>query len=545
MQEERLRLRGLRVGALPILNRFIERMGLEQELTLALKNRGYADVLLALLKNIVVDRSALYAVGEWVALYDVGLVAQGKVGDDKLGRALDRLFAADRATLQTRIVLAVMNGFDLTMERIHNDTTSVMVRGAYDGQNPKAVQLKRGHSKERRPDLKQLVYSLCVTNDGAVPVHFKAYDGNQTDDGIHLETWNRLRTLLQHPHFIYVADCKLCTEKNLRTIDSERGFFVTVVPKNRSEVATFTEAVLEGDVRWEEILRKRADRDNKKAFDVIECAVGPYHLREGFIVYWYRSSQKKKRDEQDRNERIDRATERLGALDLKRMRGPKTDVAIRKRVDQILAQHRAEEWVTVDIKWDAVEHFKAITRGKPTAATMFRRIVKREPRLHVTTNAEGIARSQVMDGIFPLTTNTKEKPAEVFKIYKYQPKIEKRHALLKSTLEAAPVWLKKNTRIEALMFLEFLAQMVAALVERELRQQMVEKKISQLLSLPEGRASKTPTIEQVLRLFERQGKHALYDGERLVQQFADQLSPVQTQVLQLLSIGSGVYRTAE
>ena len=129
MQEDKLRLRGLRVGALPILNRFIERIGLEDELTLALKNPGYADALLALIKNILVERNALYAVGEWVALYDVGLVAQGKIGDDKLGRALDRLFAADRATLQTRIVLAVMNGFGLKMEQIHNDATSVMVRG--------------------------------------------------------------------------------------------------------------------------------------------------------------------------------------------------------------------------------------------------------------------------------------------------------------------------------------------------------------------------------------------------------------------------------
>src|SRR5262245_39031446 len=72
MQEERLRLRGLRVGALPILNSFIERMGLEEELTLALKNRGYAHALLALLKNIVVDRNALYAVGEWVEVRNVG-----------------------------------------------------------------------------------------------------------------------------------------------------------------------------------------------------------------------------------------------------------------------------------------------------------------------------------------------------------------------------------------------------------------------------------------------------------------------------------------
>jgi transposase len=99
-----------------------------------------------------------------------------------------------------------MKGFDLKMDQIHNDTTSVTVSGAYDAQNPKAVQLKRGHNKDGRPDLKQLVYSLCVTADGAVPVHFKAYDGNQTDDGVHLETWNRLRTLLRHPRFIYVAD---------------------------------------------------------------------------------------------------------------------------------------------------------------------------------------------------------------------------------------------------------------------------------------------------------------------------------------------------
>ena len=367
-----------------------------------------------------------------------------------------------------------------------------------------------------------------------------AYDGNQTDDGIHLETWNRLRTLLQHPRFIYVADCKLCTEKNLRTIDAEHGFFVTVVPKTRSEVQTFTEAVLAGDVRWEEILRKRADRD-ENAFDVIECAVGPYHLREGFMLYWYRSSQKKKRDARDRDERIERTIERLESLDLRRMRGPKTDAAIGKRVDEIIAQHHAEEWITVEVKWDTVEKFKATTRGKPTPDTPFRRIIRQVPRLHISTNAANIARSAAMDGIFPLTTNTKEKPVDVFKIYKYQPRIEKRHALLKSTLEVAPIWLKKNTRIEALMFLEFVAQMLAALVERALRQKMAERKVDLLCSLPEGRGSKTPTIEQVLRLFEHQNKHALYDGERLIKQFADSLTPVQSQILQLLSISTAVY----
>ena len=180
MQKEKYRLQDLRIGALPILNGFIQRMGLEEELTLALRNAGYADALLALVKNILIDRNALYAIREWVALFDAGLVCQGNINDDKLARALDRLFAADRATLQTRIVLAVIKAFDLKTDRIHSDTTSVTVSGAYDTQNPKAVQLKRGHNKEGRPDLKQLIYSLCITNDGAVPVHFKAYDGNTT-----------------------------------------------------------------------------------------------------------------------------------------------------------------------------------------------------------------------------------------------------------------------------------------------------------------------------------------------------------------------------
>ena len=67
MQEKNLRLRGLRVGALPILNHFIERMGLSEEFALALKNCDYADALLGLIKNILIDRNALYAIGEWTA----------------------------------------------------------------------------------------------------------------------------------------------------------------------------------------------------------------------------------------------------------------------------------------------------------------------------------------------------------------------------------------------------------------------------------------------------------------------------------------------
>jgi hypothetical protein len=78
------------------------------------------------------------------------------------------------------------------------------------------------------------------------------------------------------------------------------------------------------------------------------------------------------------------------------------------------------------------------------------------------------------------------------------------------------------------MYLGFVAKIIAALIERDLRKKVVEKNIELLCSLPEGRSSKTPTIEQVLRLFENQNKHALYDDDRLIKQFADPLTPVQS-----------------
>lgn len=543
MQAESFRLRRLRVGSLPILDQFIERMGLRTELLRALSHRGTVDALVVLLKNILVDRDALYAIEEWGEQFDPYLVAGGKIGDDRIGRALDRLFEADRATLQTRIVLSMVQAFQVRMDRIHNDTTSVTVHGEYAVQKSKAVQLRRGYNKDHRPDLKQLVYSLCVSSDGAVPVHFKAYDGNRTDDGIQLETWLTLRSLLGHPRFVYVGDSKLCVEETMLKIDRDHGRFVTMVPKTRAEVAEFTEEVLAGEVRWDRILRKRSNR-KKSELDTFDCAVGLYQLREGFRVYWYRSSQKKKRDAQDRRDRIARAREILENLSLQKGRGPKTERALQRRVDTILSRLKVQNWLQVEIKMDVVERFRALTRGKPTEETRYRRLTRNVPRLLIRTQAEAIARSKAMDGIFPLATNTMEKSVDVLRIYKYQPRLEKRHAFLKSTLEVTPVWIKNNTRIEALMFIEYLAQIVAALIERELRTAMKKKKISRLHSLPEGRASKTPTFDQILRLFEHCQRHELYEDETRLKSFVDPLSPVQVQILELLRVPRTMYRPA-
>jgi transposase len=95
-----------------------------------------------------------------------------------------------------------------------------------------------------RPDLKQLVFSLTVSSDGAVPVHYKAYPGNRTDDTTYMETWNCLKNIIGRADFIYVADCKVCTQKNLSAIVGKGGRVITTMPDTWKEAKAFKEDML-------------------------------------------------------------------------------------------------------------------------------------------------------------------------------------------------------------------------------------------------------------------------------------------------------------
>jgi transposase len=77
------------------------------------------------------------------------------------------------------------------------------------------------------------------------------------------------------------------------------------------------------------------------------------------------------------------------------------------------------------------------------------------PRITCSRDEKAISKSEVMDGTFPLATNSDLDAFAVLRAHKYQPQLEKRHALLKSGLQVAPIFLKKNHRIEALMFVYF------------------------------------------------------------------------------------------
>lgn len=112
------------------------------------------------------------------------------------------------------------------------------------------------HSKDHHPDLKQLVFILTVTADGAVPVARRVEHGNTEDSSTHVSTWDSLRALLGRSDFLYVADLKLATRKNMDHIASLGGRSFSVLLATRKEDRAIREWLVTQEGNWTEALRR-------------------------------------------------------------------------------------------------------------------------------------------------------------------------------------------------------------------------------------------------------------------------------------------------
>jgi hypothetical protein len=120
--------------------------------------------------------------------------------------------------------------------------------------------------------------------------------------------------------------------------------------------------------------------------------------------------------------------------------------------------------------------------------------------------------------------------------------VEKRHEQLKSVFEVAPVWLKHSGRVTSLLWLYYVVELVQALVEREVRQQMGEEKRASLALYPEGRDGEAPTAAVVFSILEGRRRHRLLDeqGDEL-RRFHDELPQAAQEVLRLLWVDAAPY----
>jgi transposase len=551
------------VGGLPLVNDILRRLKVERLLARVLPPRGRvspATALGVLLRTIVLnDRQPIYSHAEWATRAEPSLIGlrEGEAGflnDDRVGRALDRLFDADRAALLTALVLGAIREFDIDLDQLHNDSTTLTLTGEYKAADGREVRGKPtvlvtyGHNKDHRPDLKQLLFVLTVSADGAVPVHYRALDGNTNDSTTHIETWETLRRLAGRPDFLYVADCKLCSKPTLAHIDKHQGRFITVLPRNRREDKWFRTYIQTHDPPWEEAVRRPNPRRRSGPEDVWKVVETELPSNEGYRIVWVWNSLMAAEDAEARGARIEKAYVGIERLQTK-LQGKRCRLRLRDRVQEaaqkILKEAGAERWVRVEIEERKEPLFRQEKRGHPGPKTRYVRKERLRFAVAARIKDDVMAADERSDGMFPLITNCRELSLkQILEAYKFQPKLEKRHEQLKSVQDLAPVWLKNVSRIEALLFLYFVALLVHALLEREVRLGMAREKLDRLPLYPEDRECKAPSTERVLDVFAHLERHRLRKAGRLVQVFEPELNDLHRQILRLMGRHPRLFRSA-
>lgn len=555
-------LKTQRLGPLPLVNHFLKQLGIDRLLEKHVPTDDrrvtlpYAKGLGVLLRSIIVEREPVYRQQETVegfasSVYGLDDDQVAKLTDDRIGRALDRLFDADRAALLTEVVVAAHKRFELSFEELHNDSTSIRFCGQYREACGRHVRGRRapwityGYSKDERPDLKQLLFILTTTTDGGVPVQFRTADGNTNDTRTHIETWNALRRIAGRNDFLYVGDSKLCTRENMNHIDQHGGRFVTVLPRSRLEDREFREWIQTHQPEWELVWDRPNPRRKYGPRDRWWVFLAPLPSREAWPVVWVHSSLLALHQEETRREHLAAAIEDLEELKAK-LASPRSRIRkpaeVEERIQKILARRQVVRYIAVERVTQEEHEFRKTRPGRAGANSTYRRITRRRHDIVWRLDEAAIAYDRKSDGMYPLLTNHRGlTPRQVLEAHKRQPTIEKRFQQLKSVHSIAPVCLKNEGRIEALFTLYFLGLTVQGLIERELRRTMIREGVSELPLYPEARVCTHPTTEQVLRLFSLAQRHVLLRRGRSVQAFEAELTELQKRVLKLLGVSARAY----
>ena len=501
-----------------------------------------AQILSIMVANIVCASHPLYKVEQWATDYMDGLNEYGlnasDYNDDQLGRKLDLLFKADRNSFMAELSANAIDVYLVETNQIHNDSTSVTFQGAYENEDAEAVKLKHGFNKDHRPDCKQIVFGLNISADGNVPLSFELFDGNRTDDTTHIPNWDALREFLGESDFIYIADCKLCSQKNLDHIHEHGGIFITIVPKNRSDVKQFYEFLKTNPIEWQYAYETPNSR--KKSEIITFKTYEGMPSKNGYRIIWVHSSAKEKQDKRRRENRIAKAQQQLTELSPRLNQYKlKTKEQIEKAIKK--ATKGASDLFQIQLIENKQIFKRQIGPGKPGPNTRYKEEEKVSYCLDWELDHKAIEDLATRDGIFPLITNADIEAAEVLKAYKNQPYLEKRMYTAKSILNIAPVFLKKPKRIEAMTFLYFIALMIVSLMERNIRKNMAEEKVEKLQILPSRMNTKRPTWNNLNYFFKNVHLSLIEKNGRTIQTIISGVTSLHETVLQLLGVSVSAY----
>lgn len=175
--------------------------------------------------------------------------------DARAERVLDDLWQADPQKVRSAVVQQVIQRYQPDRRQLHVDTTSKSFYGAYaDQPDPAVPQITYGHSKDLRPDLKQLLFGVGMTGEGLLLVG-EVTSGNQSDMTFNGHWITRIREQLAlgaEEFLLYVADSAVVTTDNLALLRAQHVDIISRLPE-RFDLAEQLMAQAASSESWEEL----------------------------------------------------------------------------------------------------------------------------------------------------------------------------------------------------------------------------------------------------------------------------------------------------
>lgn len=569
-----LSLSSLSVGHFPVVRAAMERLGMLEVLGELLPKAPRSDVsdtdcITVMVMNILQGRVALYRMDEWLSHYDTDVllgegVRAAAFHDTRLGAAIDHLFDIGTDTVISAVARRYLHSAQAPKRySIHGDTTSLALQGLYEVIPDEGAPLPTfGYSKDKRPDLKQVIFGLTLHGPTAMPLVASVLDGNTSEQKANRLSIDQLASLLRPDDEVtLVADCKLVDPVTLGRVLDEKFHFISLMPDTYAlRQALITKALAEKEPMPE--LAREPGRTKKdpphiyagRSYETVFPIQDP-HLQgaEGLTTPPLRalvvsSPQLRAKFDAGLERMLQREVEHFERALRKANREPfRCEPDATTAIETLLPALKLQKATVVVLRHEKVLPRK--TRGRPKKGEEAQKEVFYTLSLQeIERNEAAIAAAREQAGHFILLTShtdtKKWSDQQILAEYRRQHLIEGHCGFrwFKDEAKVAPVFLKTPRRIAGLCAIFVLALMVRNYLQEQLRRQMAELDVT-LPYYDRRRETKTPTAELLFDLFAGLQVIVVTRAEEVLQRQLGKLDPGAKTILDLLHLDEALFTT--
>jgi len=469
--------------------------------------------------------------------------------DDRLADGLWRLSQRDVWTeLEQRVNRQMVRAYRLTPERVRLDSTTASV---YAGAEETAVLFQRGHSKDHRPDLRQLKVMLAALDPLGVIVGAEVVPGNRADDGLYVPMIQRLQASLAEQGLLYIGDSKMGALATRAYVQATRNAYLmplAQVGHLPDQLAAWVAAAVAGQVDLQPI----RDPDDKRllgeGYELTRALSGAVD-GHGTVAWTERvlivhSESLAAAGRRGLRQRLTNTRAELLALTPARGRGRKQyteRASLQAAVAEILERHDLAGLLTVELKLETTRRKVRAYADQPARTETTHRYL-----VTVTENAAAIAEYEHLLGWRAFATNafkTHLSLPQAVLAYREEWLVERDCARLKGRpLSLGPLWLAREDHAVGLVHLLTLGARVLALVEHQVRQnlQRTQRTLAGLYPGQARRATAQPTTERLLKAFKQVFLTVITVGHETHVHLTP-LSKLQTTILQAMGCPDDLY----